>query len=149
MNQAGSSIWRWIFLVAGFVFLGLAGLGFALPVLPGTPFVLLAAACFARSSPRFHRWLRTHERFGNAVRNWEDHGAISRRGKWIAVPMIVVSLVGSGWAMRVYPVVVLVVAVVGFWLVWFILSRPDGPGNGESRAGRFKTSDDNKQRSNS
>ncbi len=51
---------RHAFLAAGFVFLGLAMLGLLLPVLPATPFVLLAAACFARASPRFYNWVLNH-----------------------------------------------------------------------------------------
>ena len=83
------------FLVAGFVFLGIAVLGLALPVLPATPFLLLAAACFARSSPRFYDWLLNHRTFGPLVREWREHGAIPWRTKLWAIALMSGSLAVS------------------------------------------------------
>lgn len=79
---------RTLWLATGLVALALGVLGAVLPMVPTTPFVLLAAACFARGSPRCHRWLRSHGRFGAAVREWEDHGAIARRSKVWATALI-------------------------------------------------------------
>lgn len=72
-----------VFRLLGFVFLGLGALGIVLPLLPTTPFVLLSAACFARSSERWHRWLLANETFGPMIRNWEDKRCISCRVKTI------------------------------------------------------------------
>lgn len=55
-----------------------------LPLLPTVPFVLLAAFCFSRSSPRLHRWLMDHPQFGPMIQDWQKHRAISRRAKWLA-----------------------------------------------------------------
>ena len=74
-----------IFLLLGFIFLGIGVLGIVLPVLPTTPFVLLAAACFARSSEKWHRWLLANPTFGPMVRNWEENRCISCRVKTIAI----------------------------------------------------------------
>lgn len=80
-----------IFLnAAGFLSLGLGFLGVFLPVLPTTPFVLLAAACFAKSSPRMHKWLHDSALFGASLQRWEAHRCITRRNKIIAVVSIVV-----------------------------------------------------------
>ena len=77
----------------GFVFLGLAIVGVFLPLLPTTPFVLLAAGCFAQSSERMHRWILANETFGPMVRDWEARRCVSCRVKAIAIGSMV--LVGG------------------------------------------------------
>ncbi|MBT8053798.1 MAG: YbaN family protein [Xanthomonadales bacterium] len=80
-----------VFRFLGFVFLGLGALGVVLPLLPTTPFILLSAACFARSSEKWHRWLLANETFGPMIRNWEENRCISCRVKTIGtLTMIVV-----------------------------------------------------------
>lgn len=69
----------------GFTFLLLGAAGAVLPVLPSTPFVLLAAWLFARSSPEWHERLLRSELFGNMIRNWESQRCISLRTKLIAL----------------------------------------------------------------
>lgn len=76
---------RWIFLALGVFFVGVGIVGIFLPVLPTTPFMLLAAACFARSSDRFYHWLLNHAVFGRSVREWREHRSIPRRTKWVAI----------------------------------------------------------------
>ena len=72
----------------GFLFLLLAFIGALLPIMPTVPFVLAAAACFARSSPKMHRWMRQHKKYGHAIRNWEEKRCISRRMKAVSIFMI-------------------------------------------------------------
>lgn len=86
---------RHLLLAAGFVFVGCGIAGLVLPVLPTTPFMLLAAACFARSSPRFHRWLLHHRTFGPTVREWESHRAIPFRTKLWAIGLMSATLAVS------------------------------------------------------
>lgn len=74
-----------LYLILGFLFLVVAGIGFILPVLPGTPFVLLAAWCFARSSEKWHQWLLQNEIFGPLIQNWEENRCISIRTKIVAI----------------------------------------------------------------
>jgi len=77
--------------ICGFAFLGIGVLGIFLPLLPATPFVLLAAWCFARSSEKWHRWMLANKTFGPMIRNWEQNRCITCRVKLIAlVSMIVV-----------------------------------------------------------
>ena len=86
---------RAAYLSAGFVFLGIGVLGVVLPVLPTTPFVLLAAACFARSSDRFHQWLLDHRYFGPLVREWRLYRSIPYRTKVFAIVMMAATLTVS------------------------------------------------------
>lgn len=86
---------RAAYLAAGFAFIGLAVLGALLPVLPSTPFVLLAAACFARSSERFYAWVMNHRSFGPLVREWRHHRSIPYRAKLYAIALMSLSLTVS------------------------------------------------------
>lgn len=81
-------MYLWISL--GLLFLLLAVVGVVLPLLPTTPFVLLAAACFARSSPRLHNWLLKSELFGPSLRDWENNKCVSQKVKTLAIAMMVV-----------------------------------------------------------
>lgn len=74
-----------VYKLLGFGFVALALVGIYLPLLPTTPFLLLAAACFARSSERCHQWLLSNPTFGPVIRNWEHRRCISRRSKIIAL----------------------------------------------------------------
>ncbi|HHI76626.1 MAG TPA: DUF454 domain-containing protein [Gammaproteobacteria bacterium] len=75
---------RHAFLALGWLCVGLGILGVFLPLMPTTVFLLIAAWAFARSSPRWHRWLREHPRFGGLVRGWEEHHAMPARAKLVA-----------------------------------------------------------------
>ena len=79
-----------LYKMLGFVLLGLAGLGFLLPVLPGTPFLLAAAWCFARSSEKWHQRLLKSELFGPIINNWEENHCISRSTKFVALSSMLV-----------------------------------------------------------
>ncbi len=104
--------------------LGLAGV--VLPLLPATPFFLLAAFGFARSSPRLHDWLVYHPRFGLAIRDWQAHGAIAPKAKRLAVLAIVITFAISLALGMPWPVLAVQGAVL-FAVTTFILTRPDGP----------------------
>ena len=79
-----------IYRALGFLFLGIGVAGIFLPLLPATPFVLLAAACFARSSEKWHRWMLANDTFGPMIRNWERNRCVSCRVKLIAIASMIV-----------------------------------------------------------
>ena len=70
-----------LLISAGVLSVGLATAGIFLPLLPTTPFLLLAAACFIRGSDRLYQWLITHKWFGPYIKNYREHKAITKRAK--------------------------------------------------------------------
>jgi uncharacterized membrane protein YbaN (DUF454 family) len=77
----------------GWVSVGLAVVGFAVPGIPGTPFVILAGYFFIRSSPRSHAWLRRSRWFGPILRDWEQYRGVPRSLKYAGVFLIALGIV--------------------------------------------------------
>ncbi|MEZ5939537.1 MAG: YbaN family protein [Hyphomonadaceae bacterium] len=90
---------RPVYLVCGVLLTAIGAAGLVLPLLPGTVFLILAAACFARSSPRFEAWLLNHSHLGPPVRAWRETGAIPLNAKIIAIGAMTLS-VGIVWFTR-------------------------------------------------
>ncbi|AXW87254.1 hypothetical protein AU509_02900 [Lonsdalea britannica] len=94
-------MYRVTLIVLGWLAVVLATLGVVLPLLPTTPFLLLAAWCFARSSPRFHYWLLHRSWFGGYLRYWQQHRALPPGVKVKAVVVIVVTFAVSIWMVHI------------------------------------------------
>lgn len=112
---------QWLLTLCGLLALLLAGLGVLLPGLPTTPFVLLAAACFAKASPRLHHWLLSQRHLGPMVRDWEAHRSLPLRIKWLATGLMITMVCLSAWQLAHLPWVagaVLATGAVGAWVVW-------------------------------
>jgi len=77
-----------VWIGAGTLFIGLGTLGIFLPLLPTTPFLLLAAACYARGSKRFYNWLITNRWFGNYIKNYREKKALPLRIKALSVVLL-------------------------------------------------------------
>jgi hypothetical protein len=86
---------RVLFAGLGTLFVLLGVLGIFVPVLPTTPFLLLAAACYARSSRRIYAWLLQHAHFGPVIREWREHRSMPYRAKRRALWLIALSFVIS------------------------------------------------------
>ena len=119
---------RLIWTLAGGTALVLGLAGIVLPLLPTTPFLLLAAFCFARASPRLEMWLVEHPRFGPPIRDWRAEGAISTRGKVAALLAIGVTFAIS-LALGLPGMVLLIQAAVLGAVVLFLLTRPTPRGD--------------------
>jgi uncharacterized membrane protein YbaN (DUF454 family) len=88
VRKENSDLKRWILLISGSLFLGLGILGMFLPILPTTPFLLLAAACYARSSERFYHWLLNNRWFGKHIRNYREGKGLSLKIKILVLVML-------------------------------------------------------------
>lgn len=90
---------RYLLLALGWLSVALGVIGIFLPLLPTTPFLLLAAACFGRSSPRFHAWLIEHPRLGPWIRGYLDGEGIPLKGKAWAIGLLWASIALSCYLM--------------------------------------------------
>lgn len=108
-----------LYLIAGFASLVLAALGVVLPLLPTVPFVILAAFCFARSSPALERRLLEHRVFGPHIVRWREHGAISRKGKRAALIAFAISaIVALVLSPLPWSLIPLAAALIGGTWIW-------------------------------
>jgi uncharacterized membrane protein YbaN (DUF454 family) len=117
---------RLLWIIAGLVCLVIGIAGTILPFVPGTLFLIVAAFCFARGSQRLHDWLVNHPQLGPVIRDWQQHGAIRRPAKRMAMVAIVLSIVlafvlgAPLWALGFQALALAGVSI-------FILTRPEGP----------------------
>lgn len=106
-------LFRWLLFTAGWICVGLGALGVVLPVLPTTPFMLLAAFCFARTSPRFHRWLLSSKVFGPLIDNWQRERYIEKRSKRTALLVVAITFAVSIAVVDPWPLKAMLVC---FWV---------------------------------
>lgn len=95
LRPHASPVMRGVLVVAGTACVGLGVLGLFLPILPTTPFLLLAAACYARASERFYGWLLDNRTFGPTIREWRRYRSIPYRTKWTAIVLMSLTLASS------------------------------------------------------
>lgn len=128
--ERATGLRRFVYVVLGVFFVGLAGLGVLLPGLPATPFVLLASYFFVRSSPRLHARLRNSRLFGGLLRDWEERRGVRWSVKltaFLLIPTVVtLSLVFSSLPLWVKLVIVLL-ACVGLGVVYRLPLVRDEP----------------------
>ncbi|MEH0196032.1 YbaN family protein [Caulobacter sp. CCNWLY153] len=115
------------YLIAGFAFTALGIIGAFLPLMPTTIFLILAAGCFGRSSPRLEAWLLNHPRFGPSVRAWRANGAIPRKAKVFACLGMAGGMAVFLLAARPKPWLGLLVGAIMAACAAFVVSRPAPP----------------------
>lgn len=130
-NGAHPSRFRWAWWLLAYASLGLGIVGIFVPGLPTTVFVLVAAYAAARGSDRLHGYLLRHRQFGPMIRDWQAHGAVSRRAKKLAtlamlacsaiLLLVMQSVASHRWWMAALPITCM--AIVAGWL-W---RRPEPP----------------------
>ena len=117
-------ILRYFLLVAGFLFVVLGVLGIFLPILPTTPFLLLSAACYVRSSERFYTWLLSHPTLKKYVLGYLDGKGIPAKAKkytlftlWVTLSFTI--FITPFWSVRI------LLAVIGLSVSIYILRLPE------------------------
>ena len=79
---------RVTYLILGHLFLVIGFIGAFLPILPTTPFLLLSAFFYSKSSERIHSWMLNHKVLGPPLRDWQENGVIGTKAKWLAGTML-------------------------------------------------------------
>jgi len=113
-----------VYLALGWLFFGLGMLGVVLPVLPTTPFLLLALWAFSRSSARLHHWLYQHRIFGPALQRWHQHRIIPMHAKLFIVLAMGTSFVYVIGFSRLPAGINFVVVMIMMAVATYLLSRP-------------------------
>lgn len=115
---------RWTLLTSGFLATSLGVLGIFLPVLPTVPFLLLALACFARSSERFYNWLLEHAHFGPIVQPYINGCGMSRVSKVKAITLLWASIILSAFFLIELVWVRILLLVIACAVTFYLLSLP-------------------------
>ena len=115
---------RPIFIILGSLSLVLGVLGVFLPILPTTPFILLAAYFFSKGSEKLHGWLLSRPHLGSLIQEWENHGVIRKRAKIISTLMIISLFSFTLIYVQVSLLIKALVMLIGFSVLLFILTRP-------------------------
>ena len=103
---------RILLKIVGLAFVGLAILGAVLPILPTTPFLLVAAACFAKSSPRLHQKLLANKTFGPLIHDWQQYRTIPKKAKKMALLTMVLSVAVSSFMLKSVELTLLVALLI-------------------------------------
>lgn len=112
VHENRSVLVKGLLVCAGSICVGLGVVGVLLPLLPTTPFLLLAAACYARSSERFYVWLLTNRLFGRYILDWRQNRGIPLRTKiWIIALMVGTMAVTAIFFVPLMPVRVLLIVI--------------------------------------
>lgn len=112
---------RALFLL-GWMLVGLGIIGAFVPIMPTTPFMIAAAFCFSRSSPKAHDWLYNHKVFGPPLKNWDEHRAISRKVKIISTTMILAGTVFMWFTVPILWVKILITTIQCL-IIAFLITR--------------------------
>jgi len=115
---------RLFYLGLAWLFFLIGAFGVVLPVVPTTPFMLLALWCFSKSSVRFHNWLYQHKFFGPPLQQWEQHRVIPLPAKIMSVTMMAGSFVYLAFFKQLALVFLVPTALLMLYGLWFILTKP-------------------------
>ncbi len=118
---------RIVYFLLGWLFFLLGAIGVVLPLLPTTPFMLLALWAFSRSSDRFYHWLYNHPLFGPTLQKWDQYRVIPLAAKVMSISVMSISFIYMMIYSPVGFILKLIIATIMLYGAWFILTKPSVP----------------------
>lgn len=115
---------HWLVYAVGWLSLLLGILGIFLPILPTTPFLLLTAACFARTSPRFYQWLLSHPKLGAYIICYIDGRGMPRKAKVYSVVLLWASILFTAFVLFDSPLLRWILLTIAVLVTWYIVKQP-------------------------
>lgn len=119
---------RSLYLLFGIMFFLIGLIGVFIPILPTTPFMILAAACFAESSQRFHRMLLNNRWFGEDLRQWQENKTMKRstkiRATWVIVFTFTLTILIL-WGEMLWQLVLILTASVLLYFLWRVPEKSE------------------------
>jgi uncharacterized membrane protein YbaN (DUF454 family) len=114
---------KYVLIVAGTFFLGLGLIGIFLPLLPTTPFLLLAAACYAKSSQKFYTWMLSNKYFGTYIKNYREGKGIPFQIKFLSISFLWIAILFSAFIIvsNLYVRIILIVIAIAVTLHIFTI----------------------------
>lgn len=122
LERSSNRIVRYLWTIAGTIFLGVGIIGIVLPLLPFTPFFLLAAACYLRGSERMYNWLINHKWFGEYIKNYQEGKGISIRVKITAIAFLWITISISAFFFITVIWIRIILFIIAFLVSLHILS---------------------------
>jgi uncharacterized membrane protein YbaN (DUF454 family) len=115
-----------LFLILGHLFFSLGLIGAILPVLPTTPFLLLAVVFYSKSNSKLHQWLMNNKYFGPSLKEWFEHGIIRKRAKIFSTLMISYVVFWKIPHLNLFLLIKAIIEIILICVVIFIWTRPSG-----------------------
>lgn len=120
---------KYTYLTLGHIFLLIGAIGAFLPILPTTPFLLLSAVFYSKSSPKIHNWMMNHKILGPPLRDWKDNGVIGVKAKILALTMLSFVIFYRIPTLNIHLYIKILAESVLVGVFVFILTRPSKRNN--------------------
>jgi len=121
-EMISNKFFRYLLIISGTIFLGFGIIGIFLPILPTTPFLLLAAACYARSSKKFYDWLMNNRWFGTYIKNYREGRGVPLKVKVFTISLLWITILASVFFIISNFLVELILIIVAIGVTTHILT---------------------------